>query len=122
MKQTFKTLLVVVTLCLVTPQIASATTYPDRMGTKLGNGMANIVTGIVEIPKAIINGNRKSGAAYAATGGVMTGMVHMVGRTLCGAADLVTFMIPTKPIITPDFVWQNFKQDTGYKGTWELLP
>jgi len=122
MKQTFKTLLVVLTLCLVTPQIASATTYPDRMGTKLGNGMANIVTGIVEIPKAIINGNRKSGAAYAATGGVMTGMVHMVGRTLCGAADLVTFMIPTKPIITPEFVWQNFKQDTGYKGTWELLP
>jgi putative exosortase-associated protein (TIGR04073 family) len=122
MKQTLKTLLVVVTLCLVTPQIASATTYPDRMGTKLGNGLANIVTGIVEIPKAVINGNRKSGAAYAATGGVMTGMVHMMGRTLLGAADLVTFMIPTKPIITPDFVWQNFKQDTGYKGTWELLP
>jgi putative exosortase-associated protein (TIGR04073 family) len=122
MKQSLKTLLVVFTLCLLTPHMASATTYPDRMGTKLGNGMANMVTGIAEIPKAIINGNRKNGPAYAATGGFMTGMVHMVGRTLCGAADLVTFMIPTKPIITPEFVWQNFKQDTGYKGTWELLP
>ena len=122
MKYTLKALLALAMLCLLAPQIASASTYPDRMGTKLGNGMANIVTGIVEIPKAVINGNRKNGAAYAATGGVMTGMVHMMGRTLLGAADLVTFMIPTKPIITPEYVWQNFKQDTGYKGTWELLP
>jgi putative exosortase-associated protein (TIGR04073 family) len=122
MKQSLKTLVVVLSLCFLTPNMASATTYPDRMGTKLGNGMANIITGIVEIPKAVINGNRKNGAAYAATAGFMTGMVHMMGRTLCGAADVVTFMIPTKPIINPDFVWQNFKQDTGYKGTWELLP
>jgi len=122
MKQSLKTLVVIFFLSLLTPHIASASTYPDRMGTKLGNGMANIITGVVEIPKAIINGNRKSGAAYAATAGLMTGMVHMMGRTLCGAADLVTFMIPTKPMISPDFVWQNFKQDTGYKGTWELLP
>jgi putative exosortase-associated protein (TIGR04073 family) len=122
MKQSLKTLLIIFFLSLLTPHIASASTYPDRMGTKLGNGMANIISGVVEIPKAIINGNRKSGAAYAATAGLMTGMVHMMGRTLCGAADLVTFMIPTKPMISPDFVWQNFKQDTGYKGTWELLP
>ncbi len=122
MKQSLKTLLIVFTLCLLAPHVASASTYPDRIGTKLGNGMANIVTGIVEIPKAIINGNRNQGAAYAATAGFMTGMVHMMGRTLLGAADLVTFMIPTKPIITPAFVWQNFNQDTGYKSNWELLP
>ncbi|MCX7082543.1 MAG: exosortase system-associated protein, TIGR04073 family [Methylococcales bacterium] len=153
MKQSLKTLLVVFTLCLLTPHMASATpdtvsttpypdsttsypnkmggtsqemagtsTYPDRMGIKLGNSMANMLTGIGEIPKGIINGNRKHGATYAATAGLMTGMVHMMGRTLCGAADLVTFMIPTKPMISPEFVWQNFKKDTGYKSTWELLP
>jgi len=122
MKYTLKTVLAVVMLCLLVPQIASASTYPDRMGAKLGNGMANIATGIVEIPKAIINANRNHGPIYAATSGLMTGMVHMVGRTLCGASDLVTFLIPTKPIINPDYIWQNFKQDTGYKGNWELLP
>ena len=63
MKLTLKTLLVLFSFCILTPHIASASTYPDRMGTKLGNGMANIATGIVEIPKAIINGNRKNGAA-----------------------------------------------------------
>jgi len=102
--------------------MTGTTTYPDRMGIKLGNSMANMLTGIGEIPKGIINGNRKHGATYAATAGLMTGMVHMMGRTLCGAADLVTFMIPTKPMISPEFVWQNFKKDTGYKSTWELLP
>jgi putative exosortase-associated protein (TIGR04073 family) len=146
MKQSLKTLLVVFSLCLLTPlmaiaspdivnttpypdrntgttqDVAGASTYPDRMGIKLGNSMANMLTGIGEIPKGIINGNRKHGATYAATGGLMTGMVHMMGRTLCGAADLVTFMIPTKPMISPEFIWQHFKKDTTYKTTWELIP
>jgi hypothetical protein len=24
--------------------------------------------------------------------------------------------------VRPNFVWQNFKQETTYGGTWELLP
>jgi hypothetical protein len=31
-------------------------------------------------------------------------------------------MIPTKPIVRPNFVWQNFNQETTYGGNWELLP
>jgi putative exosortase-associated protein (TIGR04073 family) len=88
----------------------------------LGNGVANVATGFVEIPKAIIVSNRSNGAVYAATAGFMTGLVHMMGRTLSGASDIATFMIPTKPIVQPDFVWENFKTETSYRKTWELLP
>ena len=122
MKQTLKTLLVLFTLCFFTPYTASASSYPEKLGTKLGNGITNAVTGIAEIPKTIMITNRTNGPAYAATAGFMTGLIQMLGRTGCGVLDLVTFMVPTKPIVQPNFVWQNFKQETSYNGKWELLP
>ncbi len=122
MKQTLKTLLILFTLFFFTPYVATASSYPARMGSKLGNGIANVVTGIVEIPKAIIVTNRAHGPAYAATAGFVTGLFHMMGRTLLGAGDVASFMIPTKPIIQPDFVWERFNKETTYRKTWELLP
>ncbi|MCF8005949.1 MAG: exosortase system-associated protein, TIGR04073 family [Methylovulum sp.] len=99
---------------------AEASSYPARFGSKLGNGLANAVTGIVEIPKTVMVSHREQGAAYAATAGFVTGLVHCLGRTLSGTYDLVTFMIPTKPIVTPDYVWQDFKKETTYRSTWQL--
>jgi len=50
----------------------------------------------------------------------MTGIVHMLGRTLCGTVDLVTFMIPTKPLVNPDFIWKNFDRETSYNMNWQM--
>ncbi len=122
MKQTLKTLLILFTLFFLTPYVATASTYPARMGLKLGNGLANAVTGVAEIPKTIMVSNRAHGAAYAASAGFVTGLFNMLGRTLSGALDIATFMIPTKPIVQPDFIWQNFNKETTYRKTWELLP
>ena len=122
MKQALKTLLILFTLFSICPHAATATTYPARMGTKLGNGIANAVTGIAEIPKTIMVTNRSNGPAYAATAGFITGLFNMVGRTLSGALDMATFMIPTKPIVQPDFIWESFNKETTYRKTWELLP
>lgn len=101
---------------------AAASTYPARLGKKLGNGIANVTTGFIEIPRTIRVANRADGPAYAATAGLMTGIVHMIGRTLCGAYDLATFVIPTRPIVNPDYVWQDFDKETTYRSTWQLLP
>lgn len=122
MKQTLKTLLILFSLFFLTPYVATASTYPARMGLKLGNGLANAVTGVAEIPKTIMVSNRSHGAAYAASAGFVTGLFNMLGRTLSGALDIATFMIPTKPIVEPDFIWQNFNKETTYRKTWELLP
>ncbi len=121
MKQIIKMFLLVATLLAITPFAANASSYPAKMGVKLGNGIVNAVTGIGEIPKNIMIANRTEGPAYAATAGVMTGFLHMMGRTLCGAADLATFFIPTKPIVQPNFIWQGFKKETTYGGNWEML-
>lgn len=121
MKQSFTALLLVSSLSLLSVD-ANASSYPSRMGSKLGNGIANAVTGIVELPKTIMVSNRSNGPAYAATVGVVSGLFHTVGRTLLGAGDVATFMIPTKPIVQPDFIWQNFSKETTYRKTWELLP
>ena len=122
MKQTLNTLLILFSLCFITPYDAAASTYPARMGLKLGNGLANAVTGVAEIPKTIMVSNRAHGPAYAASAGFVTGLFNMLGRTLGGALDIATFMIPTKPIVQPDFIWQNFNKETTYRKTWELLP
>ena len=121
MKQIIKMFLLVATLLAITPFAANASSYPAKMGVKLGNGIVNAVTGIGEIPKNIMIANRTEGPAYAATAGVMTGLLHMMGRTLSGAADLATFFIPTKPIVQPNFIWQGFKKETTYGGNWEML-
>ena len=122
MKRLIKTVLIVSALCFFSSYEAEASSYPARIGGKLGCGIANVVTGIAEIPKTIMATNRTEGPAYAATAGFMTGLVHMMGRTLSGAYDLVTFMIPTQPIVNPDYVWQDFKHETTYRSTWQLRP
>ena len=122
MKQTLKTLLILFALFFFTPYVAMASTYPARMGLKLGNGIANVVTGVGEIPKTIMVSNRAHGPAYAASAGLMTGLFNMMGRTLSGALDIATFMIPTKPIVQPDFIWEKFNTETSYRKNWEFLP
>ena len=121
MKQMMKMIMLVGVLLALTPYAANASSYPAKMGVKLGNGIVNVATGMGEIPKNIMIANRTEGPAYAATAGVMTGLLHMMGRTLSGAADLVTFFIPTKPIVHPNFIWQGFKKETTYGGNWEML-
>ncbi len=121
MKQIIKMLMLVGAFFLMTPYAASASTYPAKLGVKLGNGVVNMVTGLGEVPKNIILANRAEGPGYAATAGVMTGFLHGLGRTFCGAVDLMTFMIPTKPMVRPNFIWQSFNKETTYGGNWELL-
>ena len=120
MKLTFKSLLIVSALFIFVAQTVMAEdavvedSYPQKMGQKLAVGFANIVTGFVELPKTIIITGKEKGAAYGATAGFGTGIVQMLGRTLFGAADLVTFMIPTKPMIYPEYVWNDIDKETTY--------
>lgn len=89
--------------------------YAETLRKKLGAGISNIFTGWVEVPKNMINTSNQSGnVLFGIVGGGGKGLVHMLGRTLSGVVDFVTFPIPTKPIPRPPFVWQNFYMDTQY--------
>lgn len=114
-----KPLLLIAFLALFIAQAAAAQesnpdSYVERMGQKLAIGTSNVVTGIAELPKTIMITGREKGPAYAASAGFATGLLHMLGRTLFGTVDLVTFMVPTKPMIYPPYIWNDFNHETSY--------
>ncbi|MCP5245481.1 MAG: exosortase system-associated protein, TIGR04073 family [Burkholderiales bacterium] len=98
---------------------AMAQNYSTKVGEKLGTGIANAVTGFVEIPKTMIITGRRHGATYGMTAGLFTGLFHSVGRSLAGALDIATFPVPTTPIVQPSYVWDNFDRETTYK-EWKM--
>jgi len=114
MNNIFRLLLVTFVLFTLSPQIAMAYTYPTKVGEKLGNGIANVVTGFVEIPKTMMVTSKREGVAYGVTAGFFTGIVHTVGRTLTGAVDIATFFVPTTPIVRPPYIWEDFDRETTY--------
>jgi putative exosortase-associated protein (TIGR04073 family) len=122
MKNILKPLLVVAALLFFSPQasMAAADTYVEKVGDKLAHGIANLVTGVGEIPKNMIIETNEKGLAYGLTVGTIVGIVEGIGRSLTGALDLVTFPIPTKPIIYPDFIWKDWDKKTHWHPDWKM--
>ena len=84
--------------------------YGVYIGKKLGTGFANTVTGWIELPKNLINTTNDPDTLYVlwgVIGGAMKGTLHAAGRTMTGVIDVVTFPLPTKPMIRPGLVWQG---------------
>lgn len=106
-------------LCLSLSFNAQADTYPEKAGEKLATGVANVVTGFVEIPKNMMITGSKKGTIYGMTAGFFVGIVHTVGRTVSGAVDIVTFVIPTTSIVKPTYIWDDFNRETTYT-TWRM--
>lgn len=117
MKKIFKSLLVISALAFLSPQAAMAHSedYPIHMADKLGRGIANTATGWAELPKTImITTSQEENIVYGFTAGVFSGLVQAVGRTLHGALEVATFMIPTNPTAKPGFIWEDFNKKTTW--------
>lgn len=108
------------------PVVETAPSYGDMVLLKLESGLANMATGMAEIPKNMYNvangsaspknvtTNRPGDLLFGITGGGLKGALHALGRTVSGVVDFATCLIPSKPITNPPFVWQNFSVDTQY--------
>ena len=94
--------------------------YGDKIGKKALYAFANLTTGVLEIPKNIINTTNQSNFFYGLIGGGFKGFVHTAGRMGVGIAELLTFPIPTQPIAYPLFVWDDFDVDTTYGDVYRL--
>jgi len=95
----------------------TAEVYFSRAGMKILSGVANIATGWVELPKNIILWGQKDNNKFVGyTEGVLRGIVHTASRTGSGALDLATFWLPTFPTPTPQFIWDDFSQESDYHG------
>jgi putative exosortase-associated protein (TIGR04073 family) len=110
--------------------------YRSQVGDKALNGTANIFTGVLELPKGIINqvnynysgnfnnaynNNTDDNIVYGVIGGVISGALNATGRIMTGVTDLVTAPLPTKPIIQPRYVWDDFDQKNTYGQVFRLV-
>lgn len=116
MKKIFKSLLLLSALAFFSPQVvmAQAENYPTQAAEKLTRGIANTATGFVELPKTMILASQKEGIAYGVTTGLLTGLLNVVGRTVLGIMDVVTFAIPTGPTVNPRYIWEDIGKETSY--------
>lgn len=95
-------------------QADNVESYGQTVGRKALNGLANIGTSFLEIPKNIINISNDSNIAFGLAGGGLQGLLNMGGRTIVGISDLILAPLPTQPIVYPLYVWQDFESDTAY--------
>ncbi|ARO88238.1 exosortase system-associated protein, TIGR04073 family [Nitrosospira lacus] len=114
MKTTFKSLLVLFALFFLSPQAAMAEDYTEKAGQKLTNGVANATTGFLEIPKTIMVDSQSKGPVYGMTFGLTKGLWNAVFRTGLGIFDAATFIIPTKKLVSPEVIWEDFNKQTTF--------
>ena len=88
----------------------SSPSVPEGIGTKLVRGLANLTTGVGEIPKQIYLVGKREGWVQGAVRGPLEGFGMFIARTVVGAYEVVTFPIPVpsdyQPALLPDYVWQ----------------
>ena len=88
--------------------------YIAMSSEKFVTGIANAATGFLELPKNIILTTQEETIVHGMTIGLVSGVMHTVGRTVIGVFDVATFLIPTPPSIQPAFIWQDFSVETSY--------
>ena len=100
--------------------LAMAAARPSEASTpfnKLGRGVGNLLTGWLELPVQIMRTTESDGSFAGMFVGPIKGLVFGVGRTLVGAFETVTFILPNHasgpdtrvedsygPILDPEFV------------------
>ncbi len=94
--------------------------YSNDVLNKASGGFGNIISAPLEIPKNIINTTNDSNILYGIFGGLLKGTVNTAGRLGVGLVDFVTAPIPTKPIVEPVQIWEDFDVDTQYGDVFRL--
>lgn len=96
---------VLITLALT----VSAVCFAQDPFTKLGRGVANTLTGWVELPKNIYHTSVEDNAFAGITLGLAKGAGMTIVRTGAGIYEIVTFPFPLpenyKPILEPEYVF-----------------
>ena len=105
------------------PQLQQPKTYSQIIQAKAVNGAINASpASLLEIPKAIINdiNAKDSNFVFGVVGGALEGSLQAMTRMATGAVDLVTFMVPTKPITQPQYIWDDFDETNTYGHVFRL--
>lgn len=93
-------------------------TLPERRYTvnrdpvrQLGRGLANVITGVGEIPLNMYQVNKSDGDIAALTYGLVRGIWRCVVRETVGVFEIITFPVGWAPIIEPEFIFEPMSND-----------
>ncbi|MDP2922342.1 MAG: exosortase system-associated protein, TIGR04073 family [Candidatus Omnitrophota bacterium] len=106
LKRTVVLMIVALVVCSVTSVYAE-----DKNAlTKLGRGLSNAVTGVVEIPKQIYLVSKEREPVSGITYGTAKGICYGLLRTGAGVYDSLAFAFPPydKPILEPEYVFEGW--------------
>lgn len=96
----------------------AALSYAQDPAKKIGRGLANILTGWVELPKNIYDTSVEDNPLSGLTIGLAKGVGMTIVRTGAGVYETVTFPFPIPegytPVLEPEFIWP-FNKDAGKK-------
>ena len=89
--------------------------FAQNMLKKLGRGLANVGTGVFELPKSVQESFYEDGPIAAVTYGIIDGIYKFLVRTVVGVYEIATFPIPLpadyEHIVEPEFL---FSADDDY--------
>ncbi|HCT98948.1 MAG TPA: exosortase system-associated protein, TIGR04073 family [Methylococcaceae bacterium] len=88
--------------------------YLSSVGHKFERGFSNLFMGVAEVPKNIHNNSEKMGYIAGGTSGLITGTLDTLGRTSSGIFDVITSPIPTKTLVEPEYVWNDFNKSSTF--------
>ena len=89
--------------------VMNSVCYAQDAFSKLGRGVANTLTGWVELPKNVYSTSREDNALTGMTLGLAKGAGMMLVRTGAGIFEIATFPFPVpedyKPLLEPEYVF-----------------
>ena len=107
-----KTTIIIAVLCVLivsaVPRVYAADRF-ESMLRKLGRGMTNLVTGVLELPFSIDTEVDETGIYRGIPFGILKGLVRSVIRMSAGVYEIISFPIELPedyvPVLEPEFVF-----------------
>jgi putative exosortase-associated protein (TIGR04073 family) len=100
---------------LLTPS-ANAEDYLSGFTNKFSQGISNMASGFLEIPKNVINITHEDNILMGMTWGILRGAAEGVTRTLVGSIEFISSPIPSSEFASPAYAWERFSEDSRYFG------
>ena len=102
--------LIMAVVMIMVLAVATAS-YAQDPAKKLGRGLANILTGWIELPKNIYDTSVEDNPLAGLTIGLAKGVGMTIVRTGAGIYEVVTFPFPIPedygPVLEPEFVFSE---------------
>lgn len=101
----------IIAIVMVMVLAVATVSYAQDPAKKLGRGLANILTGWIELPKNIYDTSVEDNPLAGLTIGLAKGVGMTIVRTGAGIYEVVTFPFPIPedygPVLEPEFVFSE---------------